>query len=103
MSPEARLCDTADVIRSGTAGLMAIVLSAFFGVGVLAAVVFSAWTAAVVLGALALAVFGAGLWLIVRADAEELAARARRNEKGMEAWARGVAKASGGWVERERR
>jgi hypothetical protein len=86
--------------RSGVLGIVTMTLSSFAGVGVLACVIFRWWLPAIVIGAFLLCAMVAGTVLIRRADPEELAALAARNEGWLDAWARGMGKVAGGWEPR---
>jgi len=79
---------------------MTMTLSSFALVGVLACVIFRWWLPAIILGAFSLCAIVAGTVLIRRADPEERAALAARNEGWLDGWARGMGKVAGVWEPR---
>jgi hypothetical protein len=103
MSPELRAGSDGraryipNVIRSGRAGIAVIALGAVVGGLAFLMLVLKLFAVAAILTGVWLAVMVVASILMLRADPAQLEERSRANQRWVDAWARGMGRASGGW------
>jgi ABC-type thiamin/hydroxymethylpyrimidine transport system permease subunit len=85
------------VIRSGKAGLAAVALGVAVGAAAFLMLALKLFAVAVALTGVWLLVMVVASLLIRHADSAQLQERSRANQRWMDAWARGMGRASGGW------
>ena len=91
------------MIRSGLIAIVVFTVASQAILGVVVLLFLESWLPASLVGGLVALGFVVAALLLRRADPEEMKARAARAERVLDAWGRGMAKASGGWTPRSRR
>ena len=91
------------MIRSGRAGFGLFALSVAVGVAAGFFLAARVWLAAAALGGAWIPLMAAVIFLLRRTDPRELERRRVEGERFMDAWARGIAQASGAWRPRGNR
>jgi hypothetical protein len=90
------------MVRSGRLGMIVGVIGVVSGGVAMLFLVLQAWVLAATLAGVFLVATFAATALLMRADPEELKKRQKGSERYVDAWARGMASASGAWRTRSR-